>query len=233
VVVNLNILELVDAELMHKNSKDGRDNTHFHPSEFHGCHRKIAYKYHLAKGVLKLTNLNATVDAKGVRIFDVGHSAHDRWKEYLTHTKLLRGYWRCLNFIAHEKPRIYGIEEKLGVEKPGKCECGCTEFIYEEVGFYDEETLLGGHVDAILFVPKYNEHIVVDFKTINPEAYKFLRGPHDSHITQMQIYLFLSGVSAGKFIYECKGTQQVKEYLVLRDDDFIEEKRQEAEEIME
>ncbi|KKL64365.1 hypothetical protein LCGC14_2165750, partial [marine sediment metagenome] len=104
-----------------------------------------------------------------------------------------------------------------------------------EIGFMDEATLLGGHVDAVLDLrgleingvlipkdaPEEESHIVVDYKSIRGEAFRKLVGPKPEHCTQMQIYLYLSGLKAGKFLYECKNSQAFREFLVVRDDEYI------------
>lgn len=150
------------------------------------------------------------------------------------------------------------IEDKhpLGILRPDEClECKKNvPFIYHEMGFYDPETWWGGHVDAVLDVDIFKEYqlnlvfngktpdqyagqktenredkyLVVDFKTINPRQYQTLDEPMSDHRTQMQIYLYLSKLKYGKFIYEDKWTQNTKEFLVIRDDNLLAVKREEA-----
>lgn len=226
----MHVMALIDSNIIRLAQQEHRDNTHFHPSEFHGCHRKIAYKYHIATGSLTWSE-KPIINPMTQRIFGVGHSGHDRYRDYLWESRdLLRGRWKCLNWGAHkDKPMIMGREEKLGIFRPDKCKCGCPLLEYQEVGFHDEETWFGGHVDAILAVPEFDgEHIVIDFKTCRSYAFKKLCEPMDSHVTQMQIYLYLSGLKSGKFIYECKDTQDTKEYLVPRNEEFIQQKIKEA-----
>lgn len=159
---------------------------------------------------------------------------HARWRDYFTAAmpQRLRGKWLCLNFMGHDKPKIYGEDDTLGITKPESCECGCTRLQYEELGFYDEETNWGGHVDAILEISAYNgdgtEFMVVDFKSMNPFEFKRLAAPKPMHKTQMQIYLYLSGLKLGRLLYEDKGTQGVKEFDVPRDDNFLAIKKEEA-----
>jgi CRISPR/Cas system-associated exonuclease Cas4 (RecB family) len=38
---------------------------------------------------------------------------------------------------------------------------------------------------------------------------------------QMQLYLYLSGLKVGKFVYENKNTQDCKQYIVIRDDHML------------
>jgi hypothetical protein len=244
----VNLLDIVNQRLVEKavaeiESRE-RDYTHFHPSEWDGCKRKIAYAYYEAKDYITIDRSALKLDPQGQRIFDNGHSMHARWRKYLGWTNALIGRWMCKNWMAHpDKPKIYGVDEKLGVPRPQKCDCGSTRFEYIELGFLDMETMWGGHVDAIidnevaakqsgyenLACDPDERFVVVDFKTINDFDYgKKLENPKPEHITQMQIYLYLSGLKYGKFLYENKNNQAVKEFLVTRDDKLLEVKKAEA-----
>ncbi|MHA2279369.1 MAG: PD-(D/E)XK nuclease family protein [Promethearchaeota archaeon] len=149
--------------------------------------------------------------------------------------------WSCRNCGT-----IYGKDEKLGIHKPKECS-HCNEkyssvlpvpsFRYHEVGFHDEETMLGGHVDAILdlrgqeingeLIPEdadeADSHLIVDFKSIRAEAFRRLVAAKDSHFTQMQVYLYLSKVRFGKLLYENKNDQMFREFLIARDEAFIKQ----------
>lgn len=237
------VVKAVEEELIRLAKANDRNNKVFHPSEWDVCHRQIAYKYYEATGVIKIDDSAMVIDPQLQRIFDCGHSMHDRWKRYLGCLgNKLKGRWRCMNWFAHQdKPKIYGDNNTLGIFKPDICECGSTRFEYEEVGFYDSETNWGGHVDGILnlngediilmgcdYPPVDVRHIVVDFKTMNPHQFKNLTEPLPKHKTQMQIYLYLSKLRMGKFLYENKADQAVKEFNVYRDDTLIEVKKSEA-----
>ena len=229
------IAGIVDKQLISDAKKSTRDYTHFHSSEWYKCHRKIAYAYYEAKGFIKLDESVYKFDPQLERIFDNGHFTHDRWRKYLEKTNALMGRWECQNWMAHEKPKIFGLENKLGILKPDKCECGSDRFIYHEVGFYDEETMWGGHVDAVMDLSLLDLHssaeckyLIIDFKTMNPFQFKKLAEPLPEHIVQMQIYLYLSGLRVGNFLYEDKGCQAVKEYIVEINEELIAEKKKEA-----
>lgn len=266
----INILPIVDAYLTRRAKENDRDYSYFHASEWEKCHRKIAYEYYESKKYITVDQNAVKVDPQLQRIFDNGHYTHDRWKTYLEATGALMGVWQCTNTAHSESPifdkavkdsrteddfnkGIFGKNSKLGILKPTVCDCGWTDFKYNEVGFFDEETNWGGHVDGILdlsildkltstepnkymivqssvFYPEDwgKNQVVVDFKTMNPFQFKKLSEPLPYHITQMQIYLYLSGLKYGKFIYEDKAVQSVKEYLVTRDDNFLAIKKAEA-----
>ncbi len=253
--MDIDLVDAVNRQLVLRgiaafNSGD-RDMTHFHASQWDKCHRQIAYHYYHAKGYINLdeSSIKNTIDAKLERIFENGHDVHARWNKYFQNTGALLGVWRC---IACRK--VDGTEEKLGILKPGPCCKHChydKGFIYEEVGFFDEETMWGGHVDAVLDVDLYrkyqqsfllkgdtnkgieaqnavDKYLIVDLKSMNPMQFNKLECPLPDHITQMQIYIYLSGLKYGKFIYEDKGSQSTKEFLVVRDDHMLAVKKEEA-----
>lgn len=244
----VNLLDTINQKLVAKavaeiESKE-RDYSYFHPSEWDGCKRKISYAYYEAKGYITIDRTALKIDPQGQRIFDNGHSMHDRWRKYMGWTKALMGRWMCKNWMAHlDAPKIYGADEKLGVLKPDKCTCGSSYFEYVELGFLDKETMWGGHVDGVIdnriaareagytqaTCKPDEQFIVIDFKTINDyEFNKKLDDPKTGHITQIQIYLYLSGLKYGKFLYENKNNQSVKEFLVVRDDKLLEVKKAEV-----
>lgn len=240
--MHINLTKYVDAQLIELAKNNDRDYSHFHPSEWGGCHRKIAYEYYESKGFIEIDDSSLNISPKLERIFDNGHYMHYRWTSYFDRMRCLQGIWKCQNTFAHHDKNthtgIYGKTEKLGVLRPKKCECGQSDFKYEEVGFFDEDTWWGGHIDAILDLSllvgntydpeKLCKLLIVDYKSINPFEYKKLKSPKSNHYIQMQIYLYLSGLQHGKFIYEDKATQETKEFLVIRDDDFLAIKIEEA-----
>lgn len=255
--MDISISATIDRQLLNQGIKEfeskERDYSHFHPSQWAKCHRQIAYHYYHAKGLINVdrSSLSGVIQAQTQRIFGNGHYMHDRWRSYLEKTGTILGRWQCDNCST-----IVGESDKLGVLKPDICQvCEKGSLKYQEVGFYDEETWWGGHVDAIIDVDlfkKYtldlftnngkneneiagmqttgveDKYLIIDFKTINPRQFKDLNGPLPDHIVQMQIYLYLSGLKYGKFLYEDKWTQSIKEYLVVRDDNFLSVEKEKA-----
>ena len=250
--MDINLTDAVNRQLCHLASEafkqKERDYGYFHASSWDKCHRQQAYHYYHAKGFIDLddSSLERVIDPVLERIFDNGHSLHARWRVYFERSGAMLGCWKCNACQA-----LYGQNKKLGILRPSCCEkCGAADLHYQEVGFRDDETMWGGHVDAVIDVAKYrkyqlsfinstempqqeitnseDKYIVVDFKSMNPRQFRTLEGPLPDHITQMQIYLYLSGLRYGKFVYEDKATQNVKEFLVTRDDNLLAVKKEEA-----
>jgi len=245
--VNISVSKAIDSFLTERAKTNDRDMTYFHASGWEDCHRKIAYAYYEAKGIIQIDESALKIDPQLQRIFDNGHYMHDRWRDYVVTVAepALLGRWQCLNWIEHKEPMIYGSDKKLGCLRPEKCQCGSTKFRYVEVGFYDENTWWGGNVDTIIDITKWpytklgeykkatevpedERYFIIDYKTMNPFEYKDLSKPKPEHLTQMQVYLYLSGLKNGKFLYENKANQSLKEYLVRRDDAMIAVKKEEA-----
>lgn len=247
-MLDFSILQLLDEYLEAKTADNFRDNSHFHPSEFHGCKRLMVYKYYLQKGIVSSNGAKEKITPCTQRIFDNGHHVHFRWGEYLEDRrctgKMLKGVWKCKNSYAHEDawkvdknkkkeecfPKFYGQDHKLGIIKPEvPCEdCGCPDYIHSEIGFLDEETWIGGHIDCLLLLPT-GDHLILDYKSIRKRLFdKLYDGPKPEHLVQMQCYLYVSGLKYGKFIYECKDDQEVKEFDVIKDDKMVQHIVEEA-----
>lgn len=232
---DFSLSNMINDYLRKKGAVSDRDNTHIHPSEFHGCKRRIAYAYYQATGLIKVRDGAVKVDARLQRVFGNGHHVHDRFKSYLADPEFcggtLLGWWQCRNWWHHlqkgDHPRIFGTEEKIGIPLPKEpCECGCDKFEYVEVGVFDPEINMGGHVDTILLV---KEPVIVDYKSAMSRSFeKVISDPKPEHTTQMQLYLMMTGCRLGKFLYENKDTQTLKEINVVRDDDYVSYLRRRA-----
>jgi hypothetical protein len=223
--------KLIIDEALSSIEKKERDYSHFHPSEWEGCKRKIAYSFYESKGYIQVDSSNIKINPKLQRVFQNGHFMHDRWKDYLEKTNSLLGRWECKNWAVHlDQPRIFGLDSPIGCLKPKTCECGNSKFTYKEISVFDVETLWGGHVDAIVDLQllhdfyDYKEevleserYLIVDFKSMNSFQFKKLEDPLTKHIIQMQIYMYITDIKNAKLIYENKDSQETKEFLVKFD----------------
>lgn len=238
----INVLEVVDKHLINLAKNNFRDNSHFHASSWDGCKRQHAYAYYESQGFIKSDESALKIDTKLQRIFGNGHGMHDRWRSYLEATGALMGVWQCDNWVYHTEPKLFGTDQKIGCLKPDACnECGCSKFIYREIGGLDPLTMWGGHIDSIIdqrifaqfagseckILPDEN-YLLIDFKSMYSFAFEKLTQPKSEHFTQVQIYLYLTGLKYGKLLYENKDSQAVKEFLVIADQEFIEIKKAEA-----
>ena len=67
----------------------------YHPSAFGSCLRRMQYQRYAERGHIEVAPI--AHEAKTVRIFDSGHSMHDRWAKYWEEIGVLRGIWECKN----------------------------------------------------------------------------------------------------------------------------------------
>lgn len=146
-------------------------------------------------------------------------------------------------------PRKKGYENKIGIFKPKKCNCGCEEFTYHEINVRDEELNVFGHADLILDfsnfdVDKYSSHgehnsnanivdrtfdpkdlpsspIVVDMKSINDRGFKNLKenGPSLKYKVQLVSYCNILDLEYGIIIYENKNDSQTMSFKISRSED--------------
>ena len=175
-----NILKVIDAGIKYEHAnKPPRGFLKYHPSAFGSCLRKMQYSKYSEMGIIDVPEEQFA--PKQIRIFDNGHSMHDRWVEYAEKCGILRGRWICSNSFCSkfdkngnfdnsrelDRSRMYGGDDLLGVFKPEKCVCGCNKFIYQEISVDSEELNMHGHADMIwdfsnFDVSKYEEFIPIN-----------------------------------------------------------------------
>lgn len=167
------IMGTVDTYLRWRNTQEPpRGFEHYHPSAFGKCLRHMQYDRYVERKVIEVSPEEPSPNL--IRIWETGHSMHDRWRHYFETLGVLRGVWQCKNAICmaydnsgefdskpledfKENPepwlrgrRRYGDNELLGVFKPQSCICGCTKFQYHESSVVSEELNFRGHCDGIL-----------------------------------------------------------------------------------
>lgn len=104
------------------------------------------------------------------KIFDLGHAIH----------------WLYQNRIYGPMGILYGAwtrgrEIRFGF-MPG------PEWIYRELPVVNRERNIVGHIDGVVVVPGFQK-VLVDFKSKNSYAFKFLTQASEAHIKQLQMYM--------------------------------------------
>lgn len=204
----------------------------FHPSDIGYC---------LLKAVLMRMNFPGKFYTlpKMQRTFENGHSTHERLQRHLGEIGILQGRWKCYN--CHS---ILGLEHPHGIKRPVGCDV-CNKalmrkavidddgnivsgpkvlFEYIELPVYDEKLEISGHTDGVLNIN--NNLFVIDFKTCSKSVYEELerkKVPMEAHIYQVNIYMYLLGINAGILFYENKNSLDIKEFLLVLDNDIINE----------
>ncbi len=214
------LLPLLDTFLT---TKEPDDRSGWHPSQFCG----MCPRAYVLKKILK-QDKREIIGAQLQRIFDTGHAMHYWYQnEYFGPMGILWGPWKCRKCGDVE----WGM-------KPKYCStCNSRHFLYMEIPIQakipDCTEPINGHADGLIRIQ--NRWYVLEIKTINSNAFKWLKGAKELHIQQAQIYAELirqrkvKGVPFGVkvpdpegiiFLYIAKDTSELKEYNVPTDSDF-------------
>lgn len=167
-------------------------------------------------------------------VFAQGHAIHDTWQNWFRDMGKLYGKWEC---------RKCGNRE--WATSPKSCvQCGQSEIPmkYREVPVENKELMITGHADG--WLKGFGDDLMLEIKSVGvgtllwldkpgfmeaeqdfEKYWKNLRTPFESHISQVQLYmkvLELSGIENSPqeavIIYEAKPTQEVKEFVIKKDD---------------
>lgn len=251
------IAGVVDTYLRWKNKKDkhSRSYTSWHPSEFGHCLRKMQYCKYEEEGKVERDNVEE-LTSQQLRLFEKGHNMQSRWTRYFEAIGILRGIWICENIccrmwddngnfigdgnIPSQKPRIYGLDNKIGCFKPDSCICGCKKFKYDEVEVKDAEMNIYGHADLILDFSRFNgeeykdvirtfnlkelpkKPIVADMKTIKSTRFDNLlmqKSPDLGYQVQLTIYANILDCEYGVLFYENKDNSELAVFRVDKQTD--------------
>lgn len=87
--------------------------------------------------------------------------------------------------------------------------------IDEDVPIHDDKYEICGEIDGLLRF--WGELIVLDIKSVNSRKFRTMYKPDDSHIIQVNVYMYCLGIKYGFLFYECKDDQQVHEYFLKYD----------------
>ena len=207
-------------------SRSTRGYSHFHPSAFGGCIRKMALQYY--SEFYDNFKVEEPIDPKFIRICDAGHAYHFRMQNDLAEMGILRGYWKCKSC-----GKIHGKENKIGIFMPEKCDCldekdkrkNLSLFEYEEVFLQsDPKYNFKGNCDGIVELEKGNpdSRYIIDFKSIKSRRFGFLKENDIKYKTQIMIYMWLTGVHKSIIFYEDKDVHVLKELPVEYDEEEVQ-----------
>jgi hypothetical protein len=220
-----------------------RDPSVIHPSEMSSkawCHRATWLRLtgHLLRKHSPLT-------LRPNLIFSEGHLIHEKWQGWLRDMGVLWGDWKCL--VCDLRVRGYSDEIGSvcpaisptigGARKPHLWK-------YMEVPLGEPLLRIGGHADGVVNMTG-DEPFLLEVKSIGPGTIRLLdllaeheaddissdrfskiTRPMNSHFMQTQLYLRLleehrtdvGEVKRAVVVYEHKSDQQVREFVVTRND---------------
>lgn len=153
----------------------------YHPSAFGKCLRKMQYERYEELGYVE--GVSKIPEAFMCRIWETGHTMHDRWRGYFEALGVLKGYWQCNNPFCkayennghinpdalkyyqdgnwNHRTRWYGKDQLQGCFKPAKCICGCKDFTYHEIDVVSKELNFYGHCDMVLDFSNFDPNMLL------------------------------------------------------------------------
>lgn len=106
---------------------------------------------------------------------------------------------RLLDHGDYTHMRIMSVLFSLGIVRASEVETPSQEIIH-------------GRADAIVSLD--NQLYILEIKSINKAAFSNLEKPNPDHVKQLQFYMHYFKLKDGILIYECKDTQDIKEFAV-------------------
>jgi hypothetical protein len=166
-------------------------------------------------------------------IFAQGHGIHDTWQNWFRDMGKLYGVWECKS-----------CGDKIWATSPEGCDMCSTQgtMRYREVPVEHDALMITGHSDG--WLKGFGDDLMLEIKSVGAgtfmwydrsnwfasnqdfaEAWKNLKSPFESHVAQVQLYMKVLELSGrtdvpqeAVLIYEAKPTQEVKEFIVRKDD---------------
>lgn len=194
---NGTLVPIVHQLLISKRLTSTRDTEHLHPSEIckkDWCPRSSWYTI---KGYQKQ---DESFTFQRLNVFEEGHHIHRKWQNWLTEAGVM---------------------------------------VQAELPIQDDEYLLLGHADGHVRIN--DEDLLIEIKSVGVGTFRFenydlfkecegngdemwkkLRQPFPSHVRQAMLYMHATGIHKLIFLYEWKATQEVKEFTVKFQPEFIE-----------
>lgn len=199
------------------------------------CQRKIA--------IIERHGLPARAGKLGIMdmlTFRQGEAIHDVIKERaaLGSPRMVWGKWRCrCGHLFHDDPCTFDE-----IDTEDICEhCGDPTIHYEEVSMRDDELMLVGNPDLLLYLEDIDAFHVTELKSIAHEQWQTLARPKPEHVIQVIFYWYIMRklgyrlTDRVSILYVTKGYifqgKPYKEFVfevepeLRRLDDFIEEAR--------
>jgi hypothetical protein len=89
-----------------------------------------------------------------------------------------------------------------------------------EVPVENEEYEIKGHADGIIKINGIEG--VLEIKSINSNQFYGSYEPKPEHLIQANIYMFCLGIPRACLLYECKDTQELKEFYIKQEQSILE-----------
>lgn len=149
------------------------------------------------------------IDARLKQTFDFGRAFHSVVQNEWLIKHGLWGVWVCQRCGRRHGPSRH----------PVTCSCGHERFTYEELHIRDEVLGIEGHLDGL--IEHGSKKAVLELKTCNSKQFeisvRMKKRPLDSHIKQVQMYMFLSKCDSAVVLYFHKDESYLHQFNVSFD----------------
>lgn len=159
------------------------------PSEIGGCIRKVVMD------ILNIISFDP-IKPRIQRIFDNGDAVHSRY---------MKKYLKCMDC----RPLL--VEETAADGTTEWKEC-------VEYRLTKPEYWLKGSPDALIHNAEDGLEYVFELKSIKQEQFNKLTKPHAEHIAQAYVYMLMTDIPRAVILYENKNTQELKEFVLIRNE---------------
>ena len=189
------LLPIVSAqvELENNQSTRERDTDYLHPSQI--CKRDWCPRSSMYEINKESADKVKSFSFQTLNIFKTGHDIHEKWQGWLERSGLMK---QSELAIFNEECHIKGNADGLIEDSQGEAileikSVGVGTIRMENLDLYKE----------------YNSgSITMD------ELWKRVRQPFSTHLRQINLYMYATGVHQGIILYEWKPTQSIKEFDV-------------------
>jgi len=89
-----------------------------------------------------------------------------------------------------------------------------------EVFVRNEDLWLEGMIDAIVKIN--GERYIVELKSCNSYVFNSIQVPHRDYVEQVHAYMICTGIDKAIILYENKDTQDIKEFVIEKDQSIID-----------
>lgn len=167
------------------------------PSNYYKCMRQIWYK------TLRFPS-KELFKAKGIRTLEIGTALH----EWVQREVFMQEDFP-FKLIPPEEIPVFGTE---GIEIFTKEQNRLENRPEMEIGWVDKRWTKKYHLYSIIdgALDVYSVYKLFEFKTINPDDYKYLYEPHDEYKKQSALYSLSLDIDDTIFLYLNKGNSEWK-----------------------
>jgi len=193
------LLAPVERMLLEQNQTSDRDKLHLHPSEIckkDWCPRSSWYR------IMGYPEPPEKLTFQKLLVFAEGHNIHGKWQAWLMDAGVLK---QVEVPIFNKEHRIMGHADGVIKDKHGEAVLEIKSVGVGTVRFEDYG----------LFAPYSKKEITLE------QLWASIKHPFDSHVRQLQLYMYCLGIHQGVILYEWKATQEVKEFSVEYQPDLI------------